>query len=84
MAEASDTTEAKTPATAEAKPPAKLTWDEFNGLVKRAESGDRKALPRLRLHIRTTDPIESVFSTAHLRHAKTKGSGSRSSCLTMV
>jgi putative transposase len=36
------------------------------------------------LHIRTTNPIESVFSTVRLRHAKTKGSGSRSACLTMV
>ena len=35
-------------------------------------------------HIRTTNPIESVFSTVRLRHAKTKGSGSRSACLTMV
>jgi transposase-like protein len=36
------------------------------------------------LHIRTTNPIESVFSTVRLRHAKTKGSGSRVACLTMV
>jgi transposase-like protein len=36
------------------------------------------------LHIRTTNPIESVFSTVRLRHDKTKGSGSRSACLTMV
>jgi putative transposase len=36
------------------------------------------------LHIRTTNPIESVFSTVRLRHAKTKGSGSRTACLTMV
>jgi transposase-like protein len=36
------------------------------------------------LHIRTTNPIESVFSTVRLRHTKTKGSGSRSACLTMV
>jgi transposase-like protein len=36
------------------------------------------------LHIRTTNPIESVFSTVRLRHAKTKGSGSRAACLTMV
>jgi transposase-like protein len=35
-------------------------------------------------HIRTTNPIESVFATVRLRHAKTKGSGSRSACLTMV
>lgn len=36
------------------------------------------------LHIRTTNPIESVFSTVRLRHNKTKGSGSRKACLTMV
>ncbi|HEU5115414.1 MAG TPA: IS256 family transposase [Isosphaeraceae bacterium] len=36
------------------------------------------------LHIRTTNPIESVFSTVRLRHSKTKGSGSRMACLTMV
>jgi putative transposase len=35
-------------------------------------------------HIRTTNPIESVFSIVRLRHAKTKGSGSRAACLTMV
>jgi len=27
------------------------------------------------VHIRTTNPIESVFSTVRLRHDKTKGSG---------
>ena len=36
------------------------------------------------MHVRTTNPIESVFSTVRLRHDKTKGSGSRSACLTMV
>jgi putative transposase len=36
------------------------------------------------LHIRTTNPIESVFSTVRLRHSKTKGSGTRKACLTMV
>ena len=35
-------------------------------------------------HIRTTNPIESVFSMVRLRHDKTKGSGSRVACLTMV
>src|SRR5512135_2013630 len=35
-------------------------------------------------HIRTTNPIESTFSTVRLRHDKTKGSGSRTACLTMV
>jgi transposase-like protein len=36
------------------------------------------------LHIRTTNPIESVFATVRLRHDKTKGNGSRSACLAMV
>ena len=36
------------------------------------------------VHIRTTNPIESTFATVRLRHAKTKGSGSRTACLTMV
>jgi putative transposase len=36
------------------------------------------------IHIRTTNPIESTFATVRLRHRKTKGSGSRVACLTMV
>jgi transposase-like protein len=36
------------------------------------------------LHLRTTNPIESTFATVRLRTAKTKGSGCRSACLTMV
>ena len=35
-------------------------------------------------HIRTTNPIESVFATVRLRTDKTKGCGSRIACLTMV
>jgi transposase-like protein len=35
-------------------------------------------------HIRTTNPIESTFSTVRLRTYKTKGCGSRTACLTMV
>ena len=35
-------------------------------------------------HIRTTHPIESTFATVRLRTVKTKGSGSRTACLTMV
>ena len=35
-------------------------------------------------HIRTTNPIESVFATVRLRHRQTKGSGSRVACLAMV
>ncbi len=34
--------------------------------------------------MRTTNPIESMFATVRLRHRKTKGSGSRTACLTMV
>ena len=36
------------------------------------------------LHLRTTNPIESTFATVRLRTDKTKGSGSRLACLTMV
>jgi putative transposase len=35
-------------------------------------------------HLRTTNPIESVFATVRLRTRRTKGSGSRTACLTMV
>jgi putative transposase len=35
-------------------------------------------------HLRTTNAIESVFATVRLRTEKTKGSGSREACLTMV
>ena len=36
------------------------------------------------IHLRTTNPIESVFATVRLRHKRTKGSGSRKACLAMV
>ncbi len=36
------------------------------------------------VHLRTTNPIESTFATVKLRTRKTKGSGSRIACLTMV
>lgn len=36
------------------------------------------------LHIRTTNAIESVFATVRLRTKRTKGSGTRVACLTMV
>lgn len=36
------------------------------------------------VHLRTTNPIESTFSTVRLRTARTKGNGSRTACLTMV
>jgi transposase-like protein len=35
-------------------------------------------------HLRTTNPIESTFATVRLRHRRTKGSGSRTACMTMV
>ena len=35
-------------------------------------------------HLRTTNPIESSFATVRLRHKRTKGSGSRVTCLAMV
>jgi transposase-like protein len=35
-------------------------------------------------HLRTTNPIESTFASVRLRTDKTKGSGSRVACLTMV
>ena len=36
------------------------------------------------VHLRTTNPIESTFATVRLRTKRTKGSGSRIACLTMV
>jgi len=36
------------------------------------------------VHLRTTNPIESMFATVRLRTAKTKGCGSRLATLTMV
>jgi len=36
------------------------------------------------IHLRTTNPIESTFATVRLRHRRTKGSSSRTACLTMV
>ena len=35
-------------------------------------------------HLRTTNPIESTFSTVRLRTDKTRGAGSRAACLTMT
>jgi len=36
------------------------------------------------IHLRTTNPVESVFSTVRLRTRRTKGCGSRMATLTMV
>ena len=36
------------------------------------------------IHLRTSNPIESTFSSVRLRTNKTKGCGSRIACLTMV
>lgn len=35
-------------------------------------------------HLRTTNPIESTFATIRLRHRRTKGSGTRRTCLAMM
>lgn len=35
-------------------------------------------------HLRTTNPIERTFMTIRLRHRRTKGSGSRTTSLTMM
>lgn len=52
---------------------------------------DREALLRFYdfpaehwVHVRTSNPIESAFATVRLRTDKTKGSGTRQACLTMV
>ena len=36
------------------------------------------------VHIRTSNPIESMFATVRLRHRSTKGNGSSTATLTMV
>jgi len=36
------------------------------------------------IHLRTSNPIESTFATVRLRTQRTKGSGSRTACMTMV
>lgn len=36
------------------------------------------------IHLRTTNPIESVFATVKHRQKKTRGNGSRTACLAMV
>jgi transposase-like protein len=36
------------------------------------------------IHLRTTNPIESVFATVKHRQKKTRGNGSRNACLAMV
>ncbi len=35
-------------------------------------------------HLRSTNPIESMFATVRLRHNRTKGSGTAKACLAMV
>lgn len=37
-----------------------------------------------RVHLRTTNPVESAFSTVTHRHRRTKGSGTRKASLAMV
>jgi putative transposase len=36
------------------------------------------------IHLRTTNPIESTFSTVRLRHRRPKGNGTRQATLTTV
>jgi len=36
------------------------------------------------IHLRTTNPIESTFATVRLRTKRTKGTGTRTACLSMV
>ena len=36
------------------------------------------------VHLRTTNPIESTFSTIRLRHRRTKGNGTRRASLAMM
>ncbi len=36
------------------------------------------------IHLRTTNPIESMFATVHLRHRRTKGNGTRAACRAMA
>ena len=36
------------------------------------------------VHLRTTNPIESTFTTVRLRQKRKKGNGSRKACLAMV
>jgi hypothetical protein len=55
MTETNGAARAAAPATAEAGPPAKMTWDELHALVRKAEGGDRKALPRLREALKSAD-----------------------------
>lgn len=67
------------------------TWEAKYAKATDCLVKDREALlvfydfPALHwIHLRTTNPIESTFATVRLRTSKTKGSGSRSACLTMV
>ena len=62
------------------QPKAKAALHEIYGAATKAEA--EKALLAFYdfpaehwVHIRTTNPIESVFSTVRLRHDKTKGNG---------
>jgi hypothetical protein len=55
MAKANDAAEAKPLTTAEDNPQAGMTRDEFNALVKRAESGDMKSFAQLREALNSGD-----------------------------
>jgi hypothetical protein len=55
MAKANDAAADKLPRAAEDNPPAGMTRDEFNALVKRAESGDMKSFAQLREALNSGD-----------------------------
>ena len=42
------------------------------------------AVETIQKHLRTTNPIESTFTTIRLRHRRTKGSGTRKTSLAMM
>jgi putative transposase len=42
------------------------------------------SLAEHRRHIRTTNPIESTFAPVRQRHGRTKGKGSRATCVAMI
>ena len=83
---------------AETKADAERGFDEFVKLYKAKYPKAAKCLEKDRqtlltfydfpavhwVHIRTTNPIESTFATVRHRHDRTKGSGSRIACLSMV
>ncbi len=67
------------------------TWETKYLKATECLAKDREALLRFYdfpaehwMHLRTTNPIESVLATVRLRTCKTKGCGTRAACETMV